>query len=236
MSQYSRILLKLSGEALLGPDDYGINTKTLDKICQQIKQIHANEVQIAIVIGAGNIFRGIDLQQTGLQRVTGDNMGMLATMINSLAIKDTLLSNNIDTKIMSSFFMPNLFEAFNAQQAKEHLSLNKIVIFAGGTGNPFFSTDSAAAIRAIEIDADVLIKATKVDGVYDKDPSCHNDAKKYDKISYDEVMDKNLKVMDLNAVLLCRDFKMPLRVVSMITDNSLNAIINDNNYGTIVTP
>jgi uridylate kinase len=233
-NKYSRILLKLSGEALQGGDGCGINTNILNNISQQITAVHNENIQIGIVIGAGNIFRGVAGEKTGIKRTTADNMGMLATMINVLALSDNLQNKNVPTKIMSSFSVPALFDRFNATSAINFLKQQNIVIFAGGTGNPFFSTDSAAAMRAIEINAELLLKVTKVDGVYDKDPVKFSNTKKYDKITYDMVLEKNITVMDHSAILLCKDFNMPLRVASMVGKNSLLDIIYNDKIGTTV--
>ena len=214
--KYKRILIKLSGEVLLGDDDFGINQGTLEWIANEIKNLKKSGVEIALVIGGGNIIRGQGLAQDGMQRVTADQMGMLATVINALAIQDALERNGMFARVMSAIKINEVCEDFIRRRAVRHLEKGRIVVLAAGTGNPFFTTDSAASLRSIEIDAELLIKATKVDGIYDSDPKLSDQAKLIEKISYDDVLSKKLKVMDATAIVLCRDNNMPLRVLNMM--------------------
>ena len=220
---YKRILLKLSGEALMGEGKFGIDPKVLDRMALEIGQLLGIGVQVGLVIGGGNLFRGAALQEAGLDRVSGDHMGMLATVMNGLAMRDALERSNINTVLMSAIPMTGVVEPYDRRRAMRLLSDGDVVIFAAGTGNPFFTTDSAACLRAIEIDADVVFKATKVDGVYNDDPVKNPDAVKYDRLSFDEVLTKKLGVMDLTAICLCRDHNMPIRVFNM---NKQGALLN----------
>ena len=229
-----RYLLKLSGEALIGKYEYGIDPAIVDEISSNIVEVSKTENQIAVVVGGGNIFRGAGLAEAGLDRVTGDNIGMLATVINSLALQDAIEKLGTQCRVMSAVRINQITEDYIRRRAIRHLEKKRVVIFAAGTGNPFFTTDTAASLRAIEINADMVLKATKVDGVYDKDPVKHLDAKLYDKLTYNEVLSKELKVMDTTAVVLCKENNIPLRVFNMLKKGSLMDIINGENTGTII--
>jgi len=234
--KYKRILLKLSGEALTGDEKFGIDPKVLDHMALQLGQLVGIGVQIGLVIGGGNLFRGASLQVAGLDRVTGDHMGMLATVMNALAMRDSLERSNIATQVMSSISMSGVVDQYDRRKAIRALGDGDVVIFSAGTGNPFFTTDSAACLRAIEIDADLVLKATKVDGVYSADPLKISDAKKFDYLTYDEVIEKKLGVMDLTAICLCRDHEMPLRVFRMEQDGgALLNIIRGGSDGTLIS-
>jgi len=229
-----RYLLKLSGEALIGKYEYGIDPAIVDEISSNIVEVSKTENQLAVVVGGGNIFRGAGLAEAGLDRVTGDNIGMLATVINSLALQDAIEKLGTQCRVMSAVRINQITEDYIRRRAIRHLEKKRVVIFAAGTGNPFFTTDTAASLRAIEINADMVLKATKVDGVYDKDPVKHKDAKLYDKLTYNEVLSKELKVMDTTAVVLCKENNIPLRVFNMLKKGSLMDIINGENTGTII--
>ena len=232
-----RVLLKLSGEALMGHNSFGISPEIIDQIVLEIKKILEKNIQLAIVIGGGNIFRGISLGDQGMTRATGDYMGMLATVMNSLALEDAFNKNNIVTRVQSAININQIVEPYVRAKSLQYLLENKVVIFSGGTGNPFLTTDTAAALRASEIDADIMIKATKVDGIYTDDPNKNNEAKKIDKLSFDEVISKKLKVMDATAFTLCREQSMPVGVINIFKPNSLYNFIIDQNFtdGTLVT-
>ena len=231
--QYSRILLKLSGEAL-GVDGVGIDPKVLDRMALEIGQLVESGVQMGLVIGGGNLFRGAQLSAAGLDRVTGDHMGMLATVMNALAMRDALERARIHTVVMSAIPMSGVVEHYDRRLAIRHLEQGDVVVFSAGTGNPFFTTDSAACLRGIEIEADIVLKATKVDGVYSADPLIEPNAIKFDHLTYDDVLEKQLGVMDLTAICLARDHSMPLRVFAMTQNGALrNAIVNDNE-GTLI--
>lgn len=232
--KYQRILLKLSGEALMGKQGFGIDPKVLDQMALEIGQLVGIGVQVGLVIGGGNLFRGASLQAAGLDRVTGDHMGMLATVMNGLAMRDSLERRNIDSRVMSAIPMSGVVDHYDRRKALRALERGEVVIFSAGTGNPFFTTDSAACLRAIEIDADLVLKATKVDGVYNADPMKDSNAVKYDQLSFDEVLDQKLGVMDLTAICLCRDHNMPLRVFAMEEKGALLSIIVGGNEGTLV--
>jgi uridylate kinase len=232
--KYSRILLKLSGEALMGDEGFGIDPKVLDKMALEIGQLVGIGVQVGLVIGGGNLFRGASLQEAGLDRVAGDHMGMLATVMNALAMRDALERSNITSSIMSAIPMSGVVDHYDRRKAVRALELGEVVIFSAGTGNPFFTTDSAACLRGIEVGAELVLKATKVDGVYSSDPMIDSDATKYDRLSYDEVLDKQLGVMDLTAILLCRDHNMPLRVFAMEKAGALLNIVRGGDEGTLV--
>lgn len=232
--QYKRILLKLSGEALMGDLGFGIDPKVLDRMALEVGQLVGIGVQVGLVIGGGNLFRGAALNQAGLDRVTGDHMGMLATVMNSLAMRDALVRANIPTHVMSAIPMSGVVDHYDRRKAINALVKGDVIIFAAGTGNPFFTTDSAACLRGIEINADLVLKATKVDGVYDKDPKKHSDAKKFTELSYDQVLDKKLEVMDLTAICLCRDHKMPVRVFEMEKKGALLDIVMGGEEGTLI--
>ncbi len=232
--KYKRILLKLSGEALMGELGFGIDPKVLDRMALEIGQLVGIGVQVGLVVGGGNLFRGAALQQAGLDRVTGDHMGMLATVMNALAMRDALERSNIPSRVMSAIPMSGVVDHYDRRKAMRSLSRGEVVIFSAGTGNPFFTTDSAACLRGIEVDADLVLKATKVDGVYSDDPVKNPDAVKYDFLSYDEVLDKKLEVMDLTAICLCRDHAMPMRVFAMEQKGALLSIVVGGNEGTLV--
>ncbi len=233
-SVYKRILLKLSGEALAGTQGTGINTTVLNQIAQDIKAAHQTGVEIGLVIGGGNIFRGVAASAQGMDRASSDYMGMLATCINSLALQDALEKAKVPTRVQSAIEMAEIAEPYIRRKAIRHLEKGRIVIFAAGTGNPFFTTDTAASLRAMEINAEVLMKATKVDGIYDKDPTKHSDAKKYDKISYIDVLKQGLRVMDSTAISLCMDNKLPIMTFDLAKPgNILKAIVGEK-IGTLV--
>jgi len=213
--KYKRILLKLSGEALTGEADFGIDPKVLDRMAVEVGQLVGLGIQIGMVIGGGNLFRGAALHSAGMERVTGDHMGMLATVMNALAMRDALERANIPTRVMSAIPMSGVVEHYDRRTAIRHLRAGDVVIFSAGTGNPFFTTDTAACLRGIEIDADLILKATKVDGVYSADPVTNPDAIKFDKLSYDDIIEKKLGVMDLTAICLSRDHKIPIKVFNM---------------------
>jgi len=232
--KYQRVLLKLSGEAL-GVEGVGIDPKVLDRTALEIGQLVGIGIQVGLVIGGGNLFRGAALSAAGLDRVTGDHMGMLATVTNALAMRDALERANIQTVVMSSIPMSGVVEHYDRRLAIRHLQDGDVVIFSAGTGNPFFTTDSAACLRGIEIEADVVLKATKVDGVYSADPMTHSEAVRYDEITYDKVLEDQLGVMDLTAICLARDHDMPLRVFKLDKQDALlNAVVSDHE-GTLVT-
>ncbi|WP_045767677.1 UMP kinase [Xanthomonas albilineans] len=236
MSQlaYRRILLKLSGEALMGEGDYGIDPKIIDRLAREVIEAQQAGAEVALVIGGGNIFRGAGLAAGGMDRVTGDHMGMLATVINALAMQDALEKLGAKVRVMSAIKINDVCEDFIRRRAIRHLEKGRIAIFAAGTGNPFFTTDSGAALRAIEIGADLLLKATKVDGVYDKDPKKHPDAVRFDSLTYDEVIARNLEVMDTAAFALARDSDLPLRIFNMGQPGELLKILHGAEIGTLV--
>ena len=231
---YNRILLKLSGEALMGDQEFGISSETITSYAKQIKEIADLGVEIGIVIGGGNIFRGLSGTEQGIDRVTGDHMGMLATVINSLALQNAIESLGVPTRVQTAIEIPKVAEPFIKRKAQRHLEKGRVVIFGGGTGNPYFTTDTAAALRAIEINADVVIKATKVDGIYDKDPVKFADAKKYTDVTYTEVLNKDLKVMDATAISLCRENKLPIVVFDSLTEGNIKRVVLGEKIGTTV--
>lgn len=231
---YQRILLKLSGEALVGDIGFGIDPKVLDKMALEIGQLVGIGIEVGLVVGGGNLFRGAALSAAGLNRVTGDHMGMLATVMNALALRDALERSNIPSRVMSAIPMSGVVEHYDNRTALRYLAQGDVVIFSAGTGNPFFTTDSAACLRAIEVNAQLVLKATKVDGVYSADPMTHPDAEKYDRLTYDEVLDKKLEVMDLTAICLCRDHGMPVRVFEMARTGALLSIVRGGAEGTII--
>jgi len=233
-SKYRRVLLKLSGEALMGDESFGIDPKILDRMALELGQLVGIGVQVGLVIGGGNLFRGANLQAAGLDRVVGDHMGMLATVMNGLAMRDALTRSNISTQLMSAIPMSGVAEQYDRLRAMQYLAKGDVVIFSAGTGNPFFTTDSAACLRAIEIDADAVLKATKVDGVYTADPMKDPTAERYDFLTYDEVISRQLGVMDLTAICLCRDYDMPIRVFDMLESGALLNLIVGVNKGTLV--
>ena len=232
--RYNRVLLKLSGEALMGEHDFGIDPKVLDRMALEIGALIGIGIQVGIVIGGGNLFRGASLSEAGMDRVTGDHMGMLATVMNGLAMRDALERSNIRTRVMSAIPMSGIVEHYDRRRAVRDLKDGDVVIFCAGTGNPFFTTDSAACLRGIEIEADAVLKATKVDGVYSADPHLDPTAEKYDKLTYDQVLDKKLGVMDLTAICLARDHGMPLRVFDMNRPGALTRIVTGGKEGTLI--
>jgi uridylate kinase len=232
--KYKRILLKLSGEALTGSESFGIDPRILDQMALEIGQLVGIGVQVGLVVGGGNLFRGAALQTAGLDRVTGDHMGMLATVMNALALRDALERSNISTQVMSSIPMSGVVDHYDRRKAIRALNGGDVVIFAAGTGNPFFTTDSSACLRGIEVEAELVLKATKVDGVYSADPMKVPDAKRYHRLSYDEVLDKKLEVMDLTAICLCRDHNMPVRVFEMEKQGALLNIVRGGDDGTLI--
>ena len=232
---YRRVLLKLSGEALMGELDYGIEPKVIQRIAAEIATARNTGVEIAIVVGGGNIFRGAGLARAGMDRVTGDHMGMLATVMNALAIQDALESLDVYARVMSALEINAVCEDYIRRRAIRHLEKGRVVIMAAGTGNPFFTTDTAASLRAIEIGADVLLKATKVDGVYDADPAINKDAKRLDSVSYDQVIADKLGVMDATAIVMCRDNHLPLRIFDLTRENALLKAMTGDEIGSVVT-
>jgi uridylate kinase len=231
---FRRVLLKLSGEALMGADAYGINREVITRIAEELKAVAATGVQCAVVIGGGNIFRGVAPGAQGMDRSTADHMGMLATVINALALQDALEKQGVAARVQSALRIDQVVEPYVRRRALRHLERGRILIFAAGTGNPFFSTDTAAALRAMEIGADVVLKATKVDGVYDRDPQKFPDARRYDTVTYAEVLEKRLGVMDMASIALCRDQNMPVRVFSINKPGSLMRILSGEAEGTLV--
>jgi uridylate kinase len=232
--KYKRILLKLSGEELMGTEGFGIDPKVLDRMALEIGQLVGIGVQVGLVIGGGNLFRGAALNEAGMDRVTGDHMGMLATVMNALAMRDALERTNISSHVMSAIPMSGVVEHYDRRRAIRYLKDGDVVIFAAGTGNPFFTTDSAACLRGIEIEANVVLKATKVDGVFSADPMVDPSAELYDHLTYDQVLDKKLGVMDLTAICLCREHNMPLRVFRMSKQGALLNLVVGGNEGTLI--
>ncbi len=232
--KYRRILLKLSGEALMGREDYGIDPEVIGRLAREIIEVQQARIEVGIVIGGGNIFRGAGLAAGGMDRVTGDHMGMLATVMNALAMQDALEKLGAKVRVMSAIKINEVCEDFIRRRAIRHLEKGRIVLFAAGTGNPFFTTDSAAALRAVEVGADLLLKATKVDGVYDSDPKKNSNAVRYSELSYDDVIARNLQVMDTAAIALCRDHDMPLRIYDMTKGGNLMRILHGETVGTLV--
>ncbi len=233
---YRRILLKLSGEALLGQEDYGIDPLVLTRIAEEIREVLALGVQLGVVIGGGNIFRGAGLAGAGMDRVTGDHMGMLATVINALALQDAFERVGMNVRVMSALQIHQISEDYIRRRAVRHLEKGRVTVFAAGTGNPFFTTDTAASLRAIEIGADLLVKATKVDGVYSADPMQHSDARRYDTLSYDDVIERKLGVMDTTAVVMCRDNNLPIRVFNLHESGALLRLARGEDVGTLLQP
>ncbi len=232
--QYKRILLKLSGEALMGNRQYGIDPERLQEYAQEIKELTKNGIEVAIVIGGGNIFRGLAGASRGMDRVQGDHMGMLATVINGLALQSAMEDEGIPTRLQSAIKINEVAEPFIRRKAIRHLEKGRVVIFGGGTGNPYFTTDSAAVLRAIEIGADVILKGTRVDGIYSSDPEKNNDATKFDFISFDDVLRKGLKVMDTTAFTLSQENELPIIVFDMNTKGNLMKVVSGENIGTTV--
>lgn len=233
--KYNRVLIKLSGEALAGDQGFGISGEVLNKISSEIVKLHATGCEIAIVVGGGNIHRGVAGATTGMDRATSDYMGMMATVINCLALQDSLERNNVYTRVMSAIDMQEVAEPYIRRRAVRHLEKKRVVIFAAGTGNPYFTTDTTAALRANEIQANLIMKATKVDGIYDKDPMKHKDAVKFDKLSYIDVLNKQITVMDSTAITLCMDNNMDIIVFNMFEDGNIAKVVNGEAIGTLVT-
>ncbi|MCH8286347.1 UMP kinase [candidate division KSB1 bacterium] len=232
--QYKRVILKISGELLAGEQEYGIDHDTMHSVAQEIKEIHNEGVQFGIVVGGGNIFRGLSAASQGIEKVTGDNMGMIATIINSIALQDHLEGIGVETRVCSAIPMEQIAESFIRRRALRHLEKNRIVIIAAGTGHPNFTTDTAAALRAVELEADIILKGTRVDGVYDKDPKKNKDAFKYEELTYLDVVQKGLKVMDPTAVTLSMDNQIPIIVFNFTIAGNLFKIIKGEHIGTIV--
>jgi len=233
-SPYKRILLKLSGEALMGTQGHGIDLTVIDKIASEIKEVAGNGIEIAIVIGGGNIFRGLSAAAKGMERASADYMGMLATVLNALALQNTLENKGVATRVQSAIEMRELAETYIRRRAVRHLEKKRVVIFAAGTGNPYFTTDTAAALRAMEIGAEVIMKATKVDGVYSADPVKDPSAVKYDRLSYLDVLQRNLKVMDATAISLCMDNNLPIIVFNLNVPGNIKKIVAGESLGTLV--
>ena len=231
---YKRVLLKLSGEALMGEQEFGISSDVIASYSRQIKEIADLGVEVSVVIGGGNIFRGLSGATQGVDRVTGDHMGMLATVINSLALQNSIEKLGVQTRVLTAIEMPKIAEPFIKRRAQRHLEKGRVVIFGAGTGNPYFTTDTAAALRAIEMNTEVVLKATKVDGIYDKDPVKYADAVKYETVTYTEVLNKNLKVMDATAISLCRENKLPIIVFDSLTEGNIKRVIMGEKIGTTV--
>jgi uridylate kinase len=234
-AKYSRILVKLSGEALLGNGDYGIDPAIIKRIAGELQEIVQMGVQLAVVIGGGNIFRGAGLARAGMDRVTADHMGMLATVMNSLALQDALEALGLHARVMSAIRINQVCEDYIRRRAVRHLEKARVVIFAAGSGNPFFTTDTAASLRAIEISADVLLKATKVNGIYSEDPERNPNATRYPKLTFDRVLQDKLNVMDATAIVMCRDNRLPLRVFNLNNSGDLTRIVRGEDVGTLVT-
>ena len=232
--KYKRILLKLSGEALMGDKSYGIDSSLLEKYSQQIKNIHDKGIEIAIVIGGGNIYRGIESEKSGIDRVQGDYMGMLATLMNSMALQSHLEKLECDTRLMSGFNIDQVCEPFIRRRAIRHLEKGRIVIFGAGLGKPYFTTDSTASLRAVEIEANIVLKGTRVDGVYDSDPEKVKDAIKFNELSFDEAYERNLKIMDMTAFTLCKENNLPIIVFDMNKPGNLVKLVEGEKVGTLI--
>ena len=230
--KYKRVVLKLSGEALIGKKDYGIDGSVITNLANQIHSVYDDDIELIIVLGGGNFYRGSDLEKLGIERVTADHMGMLATVINSLALQSSLEKIDIPCRVMSSLSVNAVCEKYIKRRAERHLEKGRIVVLASGTGNPFFTTDSAASLRAIELNAEVMLKGTKVDGIYDSDPVKNKNAKIFKTITYSDIIKKNLSVMDTTAVVMCQEHKMPLRVFNILTQGNLKKVLHDDNIGT----
>lgn len=233
--KYARILLKFSGEVLMGGADFGWDMDVLKQVAHQVKTIRAMGAEVAIVVGGGNVFRGAQLNSEEIQRSTADQMGMMATVMNGLALRDVFESQGLKSRLMSASEIEGVAQGFNANDAQKRLAEGEVLIFSGGTGNPFFTTDTAAALRGIEINADVVLKATKVDGIYDSDPMKNPQALRFSKLSYSQVIQQNLQVMDLAAFALCRDHAMPIRVFDMLKPGAIERILKGEDEGTLVT-
>ena len=233
--KYNRILLKLNGEALAGEAGWGIDVPSVEAIARQIQRVHSLEVQVCIVIGAGNIWRGINGLQRGMERATADYMGMVATVINALALQDALERAGLATRTQTAIEMREVAEPYIRRRAIRHMEKGRVVICASGTGNPYFTTDTAAALRGMEVDADVLLKATKVDGVYDKDPMLHSDAERFDRLTYIDALNLGVKVMDSAALSLCMDNDLPIIVFKLAEDNSIERVVCGEPIGTLIS-
>ena len=231
---YRRILLKLSGEVLAGEQDFGIDPTKANQLANEIKSIHEMGVDIILIIGGGNIFRGLQAASKGMDRVTGDYLGMLATIMNAISVQDALEKNGVETRTLSAINVSQISEPYIRRRALRHLDKGRVVIVAGGTGNPYFTTDTAAALRATELKAQVLLKGTKVDGVFDKDPVVHSDAVRYNNVSFTEVLGKNLRVMDLTAITLCKENALPIRVFNINNKGDLKRVVEGKNIGTTI--
>ena len=231
---YKRVLLKLSGEALQGDSGYGISTEVLGQIAGELVDVAGLGVELALVVGGGNIFRGVSGSAAGMDRATADYMGMLATVMNAVALQDALETRGLPTRVQSAIAMSELCEPYIRRRAVRHMEKGRVVIFAAGTGNPYFTTDTAAALRAMEMNAQVLLKATKVDGIYDRDPAKHKDAKRYERVSYTECLHQDLKVMDMTAFALCRDNKLPIVVFDLHVPGNIQRVVCGENVGTRV--
>lgn len=234
--KYRKILLKISGEALLGDKSFGIDNKIIEQIAEELKEIHELGVKVGIVIGGGNIFRGVAGEKQGMDRARADHIGMLATLINSLVLQDALFLKNLPCRVMSALEVIKVSESYIREKALTHLEKGRILILACGTGNPFFTTDTAAVLRSLELKAEILFKATKVDGVYDKDPIKDPTAKKYDILTFDEALQKNLKVMDTTAFSLAKDYKMPILVFNILKYGNIKKAVLGENVGTLIKP
>ncbi|MDA0306280.1 MAG: UMP kinase [Proteobacteria bacterium] len=232
--KYRRILLKLSGEALMGDRDYGLDPDTVERICSDIKTVHDKGVEVCLVIGAGNIFRGMSSAASGIERTSADYMGMLATVMNALAVQSVLENSGVQTRVQSAIPMATVCEPYIRRRAVRHMKKGRAVIFAAGTGNPFFTTDTAAALRAVEMNCDALLKGTQVDGVYDKDPKTNSDAKRFDKLSYQDVLAQNLRVMDTSAIALARENKVPILVFSIHNPGGLAEVVSGSGVFTTI--
>ncbi len=232
---YNRIFLKLSGESLMGRQDFGIDPETLKEFASEIAEVHRLGVQIGIVIGGGNIFRGIEAAAYQIDKVSGDQMGMLATVINCIALQNALEAEGVPTRLQSAIKMEQIAESVIRRRAVRHLEKNRVVLFGAGTGNPYFTTDTAAALRAIEVEAELVIKGTRVDGIYDSDPEKNPDAKKFETISYRDVLEKNLRVMDLTAITLCQENNLPIKVINFNERGNLKRLVLGENIGSTVT-
>ena len=233
--KYTRILLKISGEALIGDLNYGIDTKIMDNIADQIKEVVEMGLEIAVVVGGGNFWRGVAASANGMDRTTADYIGMLATVMNAVGLQDSLEKKGISTRVQSSITMQQIAEPFIRRRALRHLEKKRVVIFAGGTGNPYFSTDTAAALRALEINAEIIFKATKVDGVYNKDPKKFSNAEKYDSLTFMEVLNKDLRILDSTAISLCLENNLPIVVFDITKPGNIKSVILGNKIGTLVT-
>jgi len=231
---YRRILLKLSGEVLAGEQDFGIDPTKATQLANEIKSIHEMGVDIILIIGGGNIFRGLQAASKGMDRVTGDYLGMLATIMNAISLQDALEKNNVETRTLSAITVSQISEPYIRRRALRHLDKGRVVIVAGGTGNPYFTTDTAAALRATELKAQVLLKGTKVDGVFDKDPVVHSDAVRYNNVSFTEILGKNLRVMDLTAITLCKENALPICVFNINNKGDLKRVVEGKNIGTTI--